>query len=268
MKIFFNLIGSIKKTGLYVFEKINIFLAKYNINRNTVIGIFIIFFIAGGAFGYKGYKYMVHDAAFCGLCHAHDYAQDAWYEGAHYKSTTCHDCHHQSLYANVKGAFCMVFNPPKVGEIMHKIPKVEDKHCEKCHLPQPHGILLDILGPLDSYDINKIIKISETKGHRVHLSAKTRDPSEKIKWNTNLVAKETTEKQKGKHDTAIINCTDCHGSKHNRAHSFNATADNCKECHKSIRVTKQVNAHIHQNCMLCHFSDFLSIETINPYKHK
>ncbi|MEI8346472.1 MAG: hypothetical protein WCG27_03330 [Pseudomonadota bacterium] len=268
----------IKKIKILFFATLqlaNKFIVDYHLSVKVLIGLFVVGAIAGTAVGHKGYRYVIYDAGFCNKCHVHDYANDAWFESAHYQSTTCHDCHHQSVWANARGGLLTVFaNYYKKREKIHNIPKVEDKHCIKCHIPSKHGVLLDIVGPLQSYDISKIIKIEETKGHRVHLLAKTRDPSKYYSWAQDGQHVQAKIKDSENTDDAfnieeegrVIHCRDCHGGKQNRAHNFNAMPENCLECHKDISKSNKVVGHLKQNCMLCHFASFLSVERLDPYK--
>ena len=261
------------------FEVCKKFLHDYQINVLALIIIFVISSLVGVAVAYKGYRYVIYDANFCDKCHAHDYANDAWNDSPHYKSTTCHDCHHQSVYANARGFFLTVFaNHYKSDKKIHDIPKVEDKHCTKCHLPAKKGTWLDVVGPLSGYDIGKIIKIKDTLGHRIHLLAKTRDPDHSAPWSGNaqghsknreMIDENSPEAEKAfdvEEEHRVINCRDCHGSKQNRAHSFSAIPENCVECHKSISKGTKVVGHLKQNCMLCHFANFLTVERLDPYK--
>jgi hypothetical protein len=257
-----NLIKRVIDLHIKILKMIIDLLNSNGISVKKAIFVVAIFSALGSVLGYQGFAYVAYDAGFCGVCHAHDYANTGWEDSAHFRATTCHDCHHQSLYANARSLYFTVFDRSHIGKVMHEIPAVEDIHCEKCHVEQPEGAWLDILGPLKSHDVGRIIKIMNTKGHRIHVGNTTDVPPDMKKGH-------------GSHDEEPhpeglrkIGCQDCHGSRENRAHNFNASPQTCERCHKGASSKHAGDPHLAHNCSRCHFVDFLSVETVNPYERE
>lgn len=232
-------------------------LAKHQIKSSVALGVLVVSLIAGGFMGHQVNHVVVHDAAFCLSCHVHDYAQDAWVTSIHNSSnSTCHDCHHQSLYDNVRGAVQLVSPFHKQGEMVHHIPVVQNEHCAKCHLPHHEESVLDVLGPISVEQIRNTVKIDETRLHQVHLKSETREP--RADWQTPKSENEPTAGGDSaiSHSEGAINCRDCHGGEPNRAHNFTASQANCSQCHKNPHAN---DAHAHNsNCLSCHVIEFIA----------
>ncbi len=242
------------------------FLEKAGLSTLGAFVLLAVFFAVGGYGGKKMNDWVVADADFCDACHVHDYANEAWEHSIHNPSnTTCHDCHHQSLYDNAKSLVLLMSPFYKHEGKLHDFPTVNDHICQSCHDQNVEPHIGAIVGPLGDEEIKAVTKINGSLLHKVHLKAENRLPYKKVKWNIpvedekrgdvritkqHLFAREIPPEGK-------INCRDCHGTSLNRAHSFMATTENCEQCHNA--AISENGPHMHnQNCLLCHVAGFIS----------
>lgn len=264
------MINLIKKVLFFV-KNIADKILKFCRVRYLELGIVAAIFIPIGSYaGYEAGMWMVADPQFCEACHVHDYANEAWEASIHgQEDITCHDCHHQSLFANVKSAVYLVSPFHDSKKLIHNIPVVKDHVCSKCHdsrvdgLTGLHGVLLDM--PEEKY--HSIAKINESKLHKIHLNAESRSPYKTLNWNipAEVEADHSDEFSPGNlinlghSETNKIHCRDCHGSRSNRAHNFAPVRENCEQCHNAIKGKDDLHSHPHnRNCLLCHVEGFVT----------
>jgi nitrate/TMAO reductase-like tetraheme cytochrome c subunit len=225
----------------------------------------------GAMAGYKAHTWVAYDAAFCVSCHVHDYAQTSWAASVHnHTNTTCHDCHHQSIYANMKNGYNLAMGNFNSAELVSHVPAVTDKICLKCHASDTEDIFMDILGPMNQKQLSLVPKIDRAPLHLVHLKSESRDPSLKSTWQ-----KSTADKGEAQEDPASappsvhakdfhefqehedkyqIQCRYCHGSDTNRAHQFQAQQQVCQTCH----AAQDHEEHTHNaTCIQCHGEQFI-----------
>ena len=102
--------------------------------------------------GVRSYNYIQHDADFCVSCHLMNPAFGRFQQSEH-SSLTCHDCHKQSMYANVRQlAIWFTTRPSEVAG--H--PKLANERCLACHVKGD-----PTLWP----------SIAKSAGHRRHLES-------------------------------------------------------------------------------------------------
>ncbi|HXL07520.1 MAG TPA: hypothetical protein VN964_11400 [Gemmatimonadales bacterium] len=105
------------------------------------------------AFGVVGWDYMQHNNGFCTGCHVMKVPFQR-FAGSKHDSLSCHDCHQQGMYANVRQLYLWVAErPEKIG----KHAKVPTRICATCHV---RG---------DAKQTWQ--RIASTAGHRTHLES-------------------------------------------------------------------------------------------------
>jgi len=219
--------------------------------------VFLVAAVPGGFLGHKAYRFAWTDPRFCFFCHMHDYANLAWKESAHGDVTTCHDCHHMGLLHYTYIGARTFINPPEYPKDLEQPPSIPDNLCIKCHV---RGVVSRDSWTLPfQYDrLKKIPTIDVTAGHRWHTGAKTDKPTKEVLLDK--TAKLTVENGFG--PKGVINCQRCHGSEHNRAHSYRATDMNCRGCHADSHLSEQVK-FARTDCLLCHINAFV-LDYRNP----
>ncbi len=105
------------------------------------------------AFGVVGWDYMQHNNGFCTGCHVMKVPFQR-FAGSKHDSLSCHACHQQGMYANVRQLYLWVAErPEKIG----KHAKVPTRICATCHV---RG---------DAKQTWQ--RIASTAGHRTHLES-------------------------------------------------------------------------------------------------
>jgi hypothetical protein len=208
--------------------------------------------------GDSTYRYMWADDRFCNDCHVHDYANEAFERSIHHGMTTCHDCHLVPIRHYPRNLVVTLFDPPQGPEDIHA-PEVETVICVRCHSAQASEET--ITGPMPPDVRAQVVKIDASPGHRRHLSAKRRDPLSDAPYTPEA---ENWVESHGTHPdwyAGTIQCVDCHGAENNRAHRFEASAENCIRCHETELPhlsPSGSDAHAALDCRSCHFAEFLS----------
>jgi len=107
---------------------------------------------ASGA-GYVSNHYMQHNNGFCTGCHVMKQPWQKFQGSSKHDTLSCHSCHQQGMYANVRQLYLWVAErPEKIG--MHA--KVPTRICAGCHITdQP----------------KQWQRIATTAGHRTHLES-------------------------------------------------------------------------------------------------
>lgn len=237
--------------------------------------------LAGMPVGREVFRYTWMDARFCDDCHTHDYANQAWARSVHANLTTCHDCHRVPIRHYPKNLWITVTRKPKTQDDIHR-PDVATVICEQCH--STSGAADVLTGPLPSELREQVAKVDHSPLHMLHLESKTREPGVYQGGGNNDDASDAAHPPPAEHDgdgaaahdeggeeagdhgggghgggahfNGPIGCMDCHGSKNNRAHQFQANRDNCLECHPDQKL---VGARLETlSCRECHFAGFLS----------
>jgi len=109
--------------------------------------------LVGGGTGAWGYNYMEHDNGFCTGCHVMN-GPFQRFSGSKHDSLECHNCHQQSMFANMRQLYLWVADrPEKIG----KHAKVPSQICANCHV---RG---------DAKETWQ--RIASTSGHRTHLQS-------------------------------------------------------------------------------------------------
>jgi len=106
-----------------------------------------------GAFGVVGYGYMQHNNGFCTGCHVMKVPFQR-FAGSKHDSLSCHSCHQQSMFANMRQLYLWVAERPKE---IGKHAKVPTRICANCHV---RG---------DAKETWQ--RIASTAGHRTHLES-------------------------------------------------------------------------------------------------
>lgn len=207
------------------------------------------------------FNYLWRDPTFCGSCHVHDYANEAYDRSIHAGVTTCHDCHLVPIRHYPRNLWLMVFDRPEGPEDIPR-PEIPAVVCTRCHSKEADHEPLT--GPMPEELRARIAKVDDSPLHRAHLSSETRVPSLAHGGDPSA---DTTERapsgpELGLHipqtswDKGAIGCTDCHGSDANRAHQFTATRDDCVACHKNTALHGGSMASA--DCRQCHLSGFVA----------
>lgn len=207
------------------------------------------------------FDYLWRDPTFCGSCHVHDYANEAYDRSIHAGVTTCHDCHLVPIRHYPRNLWLMVFDRPQGPNDIHR-PEIPTVVCTRCHSKEADHDPLT--GPMPEEMRARIAKVDDSTLHRAHLSSETRVPkaSHGGDPNDDPTARAPSGPELGLHipqtswDKGAIGCTDCHGSEANRAHQFTATRDACVACHKNTELHGGSMASA--DCRQCHLSGFVS----------
>jgi hypothetical protein len=201
---------------------------------------------AGMPIGDRVYAYQWADARFCNDCHAHDYANEAWAESIHAGLTTCHDCHRVPIRHYPRNLWVQITDPPKSAEdIPH--PQIPVVICGSCHLAEcdPH----ELTGPMPLEMCDHVVKIDNSRLHRVHLESEDRQPG------PGLGGALDTE-----HEEGTITCLDCHGAGERQVHKFSDDVTACSKCHE--RHVEELGI-VGLPCRQCHGSAFLADSDAN-----
>ncbi|HEV2751715.1 MAG TPA: hypothetical protein VGV12_14430 [Gemmatimonadales bacterium] len=106
-----------------------------------------------GAFSVVGYDYMEHNNGFCTGCHVMK-APFQRFAGSKHDSLSCHACHQQGMYANMRQLYLWVAERP---QSIGKHAKVPTRICASCHVRGDAK---------ESWQ-----RIASTAGHRTHLES-------------------------------------------------------------------------------------------------
>ena len=109
--------------------------------------------LAFSGFGWVSYDYMEHNNAFCAGCHVMKEPFQR-FSGSKHDSLSCHSCHQQSMYANVRQLYLWVAERPQTIGMHAKVPTAR---CAACHI---RG---------DAKETWQ--RIASTAGHRTHLES-------------------------------------------------------------------------------------------------
>jgi hypothetical protein len=105
------------------------------------------------AFGVIGYDYMEHNNGFCTGCHVMKVPFQR-FAGSKHDSLSCHACHQQSMFANMRQLYLWVAERP---QSIGKHAKVPTRICASCHV---RG---------DAKETWQ--RVASTAGHRTHLES-------------------------------------------------------------------------------------------------
>lgn len=210
----------------------------------------------GAPVGNRGYDYMWRDAQFCDDCHVHDYANDAYAHSVHAGVTTCHDCHRVSLRHYPKNLYRALLDRPTGPDDIPK-PDVETLICTQCHSAETAKEPLT--GPLPESMRASIVKIDQSRLHRVHLESRLRTPAtaqggSEPEHEAPAVATGGHPPERAPWDAGVIACVDCHASGTDRVHKFEAISENCLGCHGEIELPEGRLGRV--ACRECHFAGF------------
>ena len=203
----------------------------------------------GRPLGDRVYSYQWSDARFCDDCHAHDYANDAWSRSAHAELTSCHDCHRVPIRHYPRNLWVTITAPPQgPDDIPH--PEIPLVICASCHVGHcdPH----ELTGPLPVALCDEVIKIEDTRLHRVHLDAAARTPA------PGHGGPPEPDDEDG---ADPIGCLDCHGAEEGEVHRFAASDTRCVGCHEDV-TEKESDAAM--ACRACHGAGFLQVQPPRP----
>jgi len=109
--------------------------------------------LGSAAFGVVGWDYMQHNNGFCTGCHVMKVPFQR-FAGSKHDSLSCHACHQQGMYANVRQLYLWVAERP---QSIGKHAKVPTRICASCHV---RG---------DAKQTWQ--RIASTAGHRTHLES-------------------------------------------------------------------------------------------------
>ncbi len=194
----------------------------------------------------NAYEYTWRAPEFCGDCHVHDYADEAYFRSVHAGVTTCHDCHVVPLSHYPRNLWMMVTDRPQVADDIHT-PHVASVLCEACHTDSD----FHLTGPMTEELRARVVKIDESPLHRIHLDSPVRAPTAFL---GGADADDTP--REGFLEERVITCMDCHGSPGNEeAHRFTASRDNCLTCHEGIDLHGGRLDDL--LCQECHFQGFV-----------
>lgn len=177
--------------------------------------------VAFGMVGWSGWQLMEHDNAFCTSCHLMHAPIARFYQTKH-RGVECHDCHKQSMFADMRELQLWVFErPAKVPAHENVVP---NPICEGCHLQGqlPKGI------EASDPRVKEAHKIDRTVGHMVHLRS-SRQPG--------------------------IECSQCHARP--TMHVFKPSNATCQQggCHDDIKIKLAKMQGVQLECTQCH--DFM-----------
>ena len=204
------------------------------------------------------FNYLWRDPTFCGSCHAHDYANEAYDHSVHAGLTTCHDCHLVPIRHYPRNLWMMVFDRPQGPEDITR-PEIPTVVCTRCHSAEADDEPLT--GPMPQELRERIVKVDDSPLHRVHLSSKTRTPTAAHGGRQGEAGSDVgidasnLNIDRMSWDAGLISCTDCHGSDANRAHQFTATREACVACHQDTQLHGGSMASA--DCRQCHLSAFV-----------
>ena len=233
--------------------------------------------IAGLPMEEKLYSYMWRDARFCNDCHVHDYANQAWEESAHGELTTCHDCHRVPIRHYPRNLINTIFAPPQSEDDIHP-PSLPTVICAQCHFSE--GGDEPLTGPMPDELRGWVVHVDESPLHRIHLDADSRVPRGESPQHgeegDDTAAGQAGHNSEGDDSASHggpageasgghgghgeveegpITCMDCHGAANNRAHQFEATAENCLRCHEGREPEGVRSGRL--SCSECHLTGFL-----------
>lgn len=203
--------------------------------------------------GAQVFRYMWRDPAFCGDCHVHPYANEAWARSVHAQLTTCHDCHRVPITHYPHNLWMMVFDRPHTPEDIRQAD-VALVLCEQCHSRDGAGE--ELSGPMPAELRASVPKIDDSPLHRAHLDAPDRAPTRYHGGDpVRLAASEGR-------PTPIV-CLDCHGGEDLEVHTFAATTLDCDGCHGDIVPKDESGADL--SCLDCHARGFVEgVDTVDP----
>ena len=213
------------------------------------------------------YTYLWRDPAFCGDCHVHDYANEAYERSVHAGLTTCHDCHQVPIRHYPRNLWMMLVDRPQTPEdIPH--PEIATTTCTRCHSREADQEPLT--GPMPESLRARVVKIDDSPLHRAHLSSEARLPTEAHGGTHDATARAAVRtlpaadlhNAPSSWDRGVITCTDCHGSTDHRAHRFTATRDDCVTCHTTTEQHGRGLASA--DCRACHLTGFLGQDFRQP----
>ena len=109
--------------------------------------------IGASGMGIVSNNYMQHNNGFCTGCHVMKQPWQKFQGSSKHDTLSCHACHQQGMYANVRQLYLWVAQrPEKIG--MHA--KVPTKMCARCHVTNQPKVWQ---------------RIASTAGHRTHLES-------------------------------------------------------------------------------------------------
>jgi hypothetical protein len=204
--------------------------------------------LSGAPVGERLYDYMWRDPVFCGDCHVHDYANEAWARSVHSELTTCHDCHRVPIRHYPRNLYKAVFARPSTPE---DVPSahVGAVLCEQCHAED--GGEEPLTGPMPGELRAMVAKVDGSPLHRAHLDATRRTPGRYAGGHGGPAKPEAT----GHAADGGISCLDCHGGKDLQVHTFSADSRDCVECHEGITPTDERGGEL--SCLDCHGRGFV-----------
>lgn len=224
-------------------------------SRMAIVGCaLVVGFSVGAPVGDAGFDYTWRNANFCGDCHVHQYANEAFFRSVHGGVTTCHDCHKVPLSHYPVELWIMLTDRPEEMEDFGPV-HVPSVLCGGCHLRDSTEHLT---GPMTDAFKRQVVKVDDSPLHRVHLQAETREPSPYL--GAGFHAPKPPDGKKVpyalKHEGQVISCLDCHGSGgDHETHRFTASRDNCVRCHAAIDVAGGRLAGL--RCQECHLTGFV-----------
>jgi hypothetical protein len=219
----------------------------------VVLGALLLGGAAGWPVGDETFRYLWADDRFCNDCHVHDYANEAFEKSVHQGFTTCHDCHLVPIRHYPRNLFVTLLAPPQGPEDIPP-PEIDTVICVRCHSAQ--AAEEHLTGPMSPELRPLIVKIDDSPGHRVHLGSTRRDPTATEDLPEDPPTWSERHGTRPDWDAGRIGCADCHGGGPNRAHRFEATAENCLQCHEQERP--HAGDHTMLDCRSCHFAEFVA----------
>jgi hypothetical protein len=187
------------------------------------------------------FDYLWRDPQFCGTCHVHDYANEAWARSPHAALTTCHDCHRVPIRHYPHNLWLAVFDRPQTPEDVRSAD-VATVLCEQCHAEGGEHEALS--GPMPDELRVAVPKVDGSPLHRLHLDAPDRRPP---RYHGGDPADPVA--------PGPIVCLDCHGGQDLEVHTFTATARDCAACHRGLDPTDERGAAL--SCLDCHAAGFV-----------
>lgn len=209
----------------------------------VVVGAALGGALAGVPTGSEVFDYMWRNPQFCGDCHVHDYANEAWARSVHAHLTTCHDCHRVPIRHYPHNLVLAVFDRPQTPEDIRSAD-VGAVLCEQCH--SRTGAAEHLTGPMPDELRIAVPKIDDSPLHRVHLDAPDRLPS---RYHGGAAPE-------GDAAPTPIVCLDCHGGSDLEVHTFTADTQDCVGCHEGILPTDERGADL--SCLDCHARGFVA----------
>lgn len=225
----------------------------------------VVSLLAGAAVGTVPerhiFDYLWRDPTFCGSCHVHDYANEAYDRSIHAGLTTCHDCHLVPIRHYPRNLWMMVFDRPQGPEDIHR-PEIPTVVCTRCHSKEADHE--ELTGPMPEELRARIVKVDDSPLHRLHLASDRRSPTVEHGGDPDADPKGRAPSgpelglniPQTSWDKGAIGCTDCHGSDANRAHQFTATREACVACHTNTQLHGGSMAAA--DCRQCHLSGFVA----------